>query len=102
MPVTVPVDDFPAVIAQSSVPSVASVSVDNVGRSFPPQNPPRRVKFLIEWKEHTIPVVLDDTETLGTVAVHACMEIFQITIFCNLCPKSKDLSWKKNKKVAVS
>ena len=76
LPVTVPVDDFPAVIAQSSVPSVASVSVDNVGRSFPPQNPPRRVKFLIEWKEHTIPVVLDDTETLGKVAVNACMEIF--------------------------
>ncbi|XP_015752631.1 PREDICTED: FAS-associated factor 1-like [Acropora digitifera] len=67
LPVTVPVDDFPAVIAQSSVPSVASVSVDNVGRSFPPQNPPRRVKFLIEWKEHTIPVVLDDTETLGSI-----------------------------------
>ena len=75
MPVTVPVNDFPAVIAQSSVPSVASVSVDNVGRSFSPQNPPRRVKFLIEWKEHTIPVVLDDTETLGTVTVNACMEI---------------------------
>lgn len=76
MPVTVPVDDFPAVIAQSSVPSVASVSVENIGRSFSPQNQPRRVKFLIEWKEHTIPVILDDTETLGKVVVNACMGIF--------------------------
>lgn len=68
LPVAVPVDDHSPVTDQSLIPSVASVSVgDIVGRSIPVQNPPRRIKFLIEWRDRTIPIVLDDNETLGTI-----------------------------------
>ena len=62
-------DAHSSVTDQSSmVPSIASVSVGEVvGRSIPLQKPARRIRFLIEWREQTIPIVLDDTETLGTV-----------------------------------
>lgn len=62
------VHDHSSVTDQPSmVPSVASVSVSEVvGKAVPIQKPSRRKKFLIEWREKTIPIVLDDTETLGT------------------------------------
>ena len=42
----------------SSLPEV-------IGRSLPLHHPPRSLKFLVEWKDRTIPVVLDDVETVG-------------------------------------
>ncbi|KAJ7386458.1 pre-rRNA processing and 40S ribosomal subunit assembly, partial [Desmophyllum pertusum] len=52
----------------SAVPSIASVSVGEVvGNAIPLRPSSRRIKFLIEWRERTIPIVLDDTETLGTI-----------------------------------
>ncbi|XP_073259485.1 FAS-associated factor 1-like isoform X1 [Porites lutea] len=45
-----------------------SVSVGEVvGRSIPVQQPLRRVKFLVEWRDQTIPIVLEDSETIGTI-----------------------------------
>ena len=45
-----------------------SISVDEVvGRSIPLQQPGRRVKFLVEWRDQTIPVVLEDSETIGNL-----------------------------------
>lgn len=63
------VDDHSCITNQlSMVPSIASVSVGEVvGRALPLQKPPRILKFLIEWREQTIPIVLDENETLGTV-----------------------------------
>ena len=64
-------DEHSSVADQPSVlPSIASVSVGEiVGRAIPLQKPSRRIKFLIEWREQTIPIVLDDSETLGTVFI---------------------------------
>ena len=45
-----------------------SVSVGGVvGRSIPVQQPLRRVKFLVEWRDQTIPIVLEDNETIGNL-----------------------------------
>ena len=45
-----------------------SVSVGEVvGRSIPVQHPLRRVKFLVEWRDQTIPIVLEDSETIGNL-----------------------------------
>ena len=50
--------------------TISSVSVGEViGNAIPLQPSSRRIKFLIEWKERTIPIVLDETETIGTVDV---------------------------------
>jgi len=46
----------------------SSVSVGEVvGRSIPVQQPLRRVKFLVEWRDQTIPIVLEDSETIGNL-----------------------------------
>ena len=45
-----------------------SVSVGEVvGRSIPGQQPLRRVKFLVEWRDQTIPIVLEDSDTIGNL-----------------------------------
>ncbi|KAK3747578.1 hypothetical protein QZH41_015805 [Actinostola sp. cb2023] len=41
--------------------------VEVIGHSVPLHHPTRRVKFLIEWKEKTLTVILDDCETVGTI-----------------------------------
>ena len=66
-----PIDDVSLVTDQSSaVPSVASVSVGEiVGNAIPLRPSSRRIKFLIEWRDKTIPVTLDDSETIGIVRV---------------------------------
>lgn len=66
-----PVADESLVTDQSSaVPSVASVSVGEVvGNAIPLHPSSRRIKFLIEWKDKTIPITLDDSETIGIVRV---------------------------------
>ena len=38
-----------------------------VGRSIPVQQPARRVKFLVEWRDQTIPIVLEDSDTIGNL-----------------------------------
>ena len=65
----VPIADESLVTDQSSaVPSVASVSVGEViGNTLPLRPSSRRIKFLIEWREKTIPITLDDSETIGIV-----------------------------------
>ena len=50
----------------SDQPSIISVG-EVVGRSIPLQQPTRRVKFLVEWRDQTIPVVLEDGETIGNL-----------------------------------
>ena len=66
-----PIADESLVTDQSSaVPSVASVSVGEVvGNAIPLRPSSRRIKFLIEWRDKTIPVTLDDSETIGIVRV---------------------------------
>lgn len=66
-----PIVDESLVTDQSSaVPSVASVSVGEVvGNAIPLCPSSRRIKFLIEWRDKTIPVTLDDSETIGIVRV---------------------------------
>ena len=66
-----PVVDEPLVTDQSSaVPSIASISVGEVvGNAIPLRPSSRRIKFLIEWREKTIPIVLDDSETIGMIIV---------------------------------
>ena len=66
-----PIDDVSLVTDQSSaLPSVASVSVGEiVGNAIPLRPSSRRIKFLIEWRDKTIPVTLDDSETIGIVRV---------------------------------
>ena len=49
--------------------TISSVSVGEVIGNAIPLQPSRRIKFLIEWKERTLPIVLDETETIGTVDV---------------------------------
>ncbi|XP_048579867.1 FAS-associated factor 1 [Nematostella vectensis] len=49
------------------VPLSPSPEVQIIGESVPLHHPPRRVKFLVEWKDQTIPVVLDDTDSVGTI-----------------------------------
>ena len=65
----VPIADESLVTDQSSaVPSVASGSVGEVvGNAIPLRPSSRRIKFLIEWREKTIPITLDDHETIGIV-----------------------------------
>ena len=67
-----PVVDESLVTDQSSVvPSIASVSVGEVvGNAIPLRPSSRRIKFLIEWREKTIPIVLDDSETIGNVSAY--------------------------------
>ena len=67
----VPKNDESLVTDQSSaVPSVASVSVGEVvGNAIPLHPSSRRIKFLIEWRDKTIPITLDDSETIGIVRV---------------------------------
>ncbi|XP_078352953.1 FAS-associated factor 1-like [Oculina patagonica] len=64
-----PVADEPLVTDHSSAgPSIASVSVGEVvGNAIPLRPSSRRIKFLIEWREQTIPIVLDDSETIATI-----------------------------------
>ena len=66
-----PIDDGSLLTDQSSaVPSVASVSVGEVvGNAMPLRPSSRRIKFLIEWRDKTIPITLDDSETIGIVMV---------------------------------
>ena len=66
-----PIDDESLGTDQSStVPSVASVSVGEVvGNAMPLHPSSRRIKFLIEWRDRTIPITLDDSETIGIVRV---------------------------------
>ena len=66
-----PIDDGSLLTDQSSaVPSVASVSVGEVvGNAMPLRPSSRRIKFLIEWRDKTIPITLDDGETIGIVRV---------------------------------
>lgn len=66
-----PIADESLVTDQSSaVPSIASVSVGEVvGNAIPLQPSSRRIKFLIEWREKTIPITLDDSETIGIIRV---------------------------------
>jgi len=40
-----------------------------VGNAIPLCPSSRRIKFLIEWRDKTIPVTLDDSETIGIVRV---------------------------------
>ena len=65
------IDDESLVTDQSSaVPPVASVSVGEVvGNAIPLRPSSRRIKFLIEWRDKTIPITLDDSETIGTCTV---------------------------------
>ena len=65
-----PVPDAPLVTDQSSATSsISSISVGEVvGTAIPLRPSSRRIKFLIEWRERTIPIVLDDSETIGTVS----------------------------------
>ena len=67
----VPINDESLVTDRSSaVPSVASVSVGEVvGNAIPLHPSSRRIKFLIEWRDKTIPITLDDSETIGIVRV---------------------------------
>ena len=67
------IDDESLVTDQSSaVPPVASESVsvgEVVGNAIPLCPSSRRIKFLIEWRDKTIPITLDDSETIGTCTV---------------------------------
>ena len=67
------IDDESLVTDQSSaVPPVASESVsvgEVVGNAIPLCPSSRRIKFLIEWRDKTIPITLDDSETIGIVRV---------------------------------
>ena len=63
-------DDSLATDQSSAVPSVAPVSVGEVvGNAIPLHPSSRRIKFLIEWRDQTIPITLDDSETIGIVRV---------------------------------
>lgn len=60
--------EAPAMEEHSPASDQPSISVDEVvGRSIPLQQPGRRVKFLVEWRDQTIPVVLEDSETIGNL-----------------------------------
>ncbi|XP_020896306.2 FAS-associated factor 1 [Exaiptasia diaphana] len=56
-------DDVDSPIRPSSPPQEVQV----IGQTIPLHHPPRRVKFLIEWKEKTLTVILGDHETVGTI-----------------------------------
>lgn len=64
-----PVPDAYWVADQSTAgTSTSSVSVRGVvGNAIPLQPSSRRIKFLIEWRDRTIPIVLTETETIGTI-----------------------------------
>ena len=66
-----PVPDAYWVADQSTAgTSTSSVSVRGVvGNAIPLQPSSRRIKFLIEWRDRTIPIVLTETETIGSVNV---------------------------------
>ena len=72
----------PSLAGPSSVPTVDSLSVSEAaGHSMPLRHPARRLKFLIEWREKTIVIVLEDSETVGIMNIcfnalqYMCMKV---------------------------
>jgi hypothetical protein len=53
------------IITNLSSSPTPTPEVEIIGQSVPLHHPQRRVKFLIEWKDKTLTVILDDSETVG-------------------------------------
>ncbi|EDO48162.1 predicted protein [Nematostella vectensis] len=67
--------DSPIIVPLSPRPEVQII-----GESVPLHHPPRRVKFLVEWKDQTIPVVLDDTDSVGKYSLYKlCVGLEEIS-----------------------